>query len=640
MFKNKELSRSKQLKYYALLGLFVYIFSVVGATYSYLAASGQDANTITGNMATVDINLSVVKVTNVDNDVGLIPMSNNMVEQALTSTNGICIDDNGNAVCQVYKITINNGGSNSTFVDGYVNLTGGSGSPADYTDYIYNTDKTTMRWSQAFCGEEANGLVTSCTTAGASTARTDEELTFTGLGGEDTINDYLNLNEIKTTRYSAVSTRTINSNNYEVINKNYIRISDHEPSSNVYSHSGDITSALVYNQYLSANDKNTDNDTGTSSSTFTDSQVYYIVLWLSENGMNQTAGAEGAATVTEDFFGGKVTFVSAAGSNTAKFGNYASGVDGGANSATNYVKKLYNDGSDLTIAHLGGKELNPSVSLNPNAGIMLDNNGVYRYYGADPDNYVKYNDELWRIISVSNVKSGASDANGSLRIKLIRNTSIGELSWDSSASDINTGYGVNDWTQADLMTELNNLYYNSLEGTCYKGSNNATTSCNFLTTGLSKEARDKIDASLWYLGGGSNELPNVSYTSERSTTVYNCSTDDGACPRATIWTGIVGLMYPSDYGYATDLSLCTSSMSSYKSEECLDNNWMYDSTAWQWTLTPHSSSAANVFNINTTGNVSAYTTENARAVRPVVYLRSDIQIIGGEGTKDIPYILG
>lgn len=639
MFKKGVLSRTKQLKYYALLGLFIYFLSVMGATYSYLAASEQNENTITGNLAEVGINLSVTKMTNADNNVGLIPMSNNMVEQALISSNGVCVDDNGNAVCQVYKITINNLGSTSTFVDGYVSLTGGSGNPTDYTEYAYNTEKTTMRWSQAFCSEETNGIVTSCTTAGASTARTDETLEFDSLGGEDVMDDYLNTGEIKTTRNSAVSTKTINSNNYEIINKNYIRVSDHNPSATVYSHSSDITSALVYNQYLSANDKDTTNDTGTSSSTYTDSQVYYIVLWLMENGMNQTAGAEGAATVTEDFFGGKITFISSSGSNTAKFGNYSSGEEGGSGAAINYIKNLYNDGTDLTVVNIGGSDLNPSVSLNTNAGIMLDNNGGYRYYGADPDNYVQFNNELWRIISVSNVKSGESDTNGSTRMKLIKYSSVGSLSWDSSASDINSGYGVNSWNQAELMTELNTLYYNSDQGVCYTGVSNTTTDCSFATTGLSTEARDKIDTALWYLGASSTGLPYAAYNSERSTTVYGCSTDDGACPRSTTWDGIVGLMYPSDYGYATDLSLCTASLSGYNSEDCVNNNWL-SYTSDQWLLSPYSSNAYYVYAVNAAGNVYNHIASPAKAVRPVVYLRSDIQIVGGEGTKEVPYVLG
>lgn len=51
---------------------------------------------------------------------------------------------------------------------------------------------------------------------------------------------------------------------------------------------------------------------------------------------------------------------------------------------------------------------------------MLDNNGDYRYYGADPNNYVWYNEELWRIISVGNVKVNENDTVGETRVKIVK----------------------------------------------------------------------------------------------------------------------------------------------------------------------------------------------------------------------------
>ena len=145
------------------------------------------------------------------------------------------------------------------------------------------------------------------------------------------------------------------------------------------------------------------------------------------------------------------------------------------------------------------------------------------------------------------------------------------------------------------MTELNDLYYNKDEGICYNGINNASTSCSFVTLGLSNEAKDKIDTALWYLGGGSNGLPYAAYNSERGTTV---PTD-----RPTTWVGIVGLIYPSDYGYAVDLSLCTASLGGYNTDECKNNNWLYYSTSDQWTLSPNSGNAYTVFHVYSTGYV-------------------------------------
>ena len=84
-----------------------------------------------------------------------------------------------------------------------------------------------------------------------------------------------------------------------------------------------------------------------------------------------------------------------------------------------------------------------------------DNN--LRYVGANPCNYVKIDNEIWRIIGVmNNIDDGTGKKE--TRIKLIRKDAIGIYSWDSSESSINSGYGVNEWSQADLMKLLNPGY--------------------------------------------------------------------------------------------------------------------------------------------------------------------------------------
>lgn len=310
--------------FYGVIGIATLMIAVIGATFAYYTATASDNNTIKGNMATINFDLAVTKVTDADDTKdGLIPMSNNMMEQALQSGNGICVDNNGNAVCQVYKITVVNSSTASMFLDGYVSLSGGSGAPTDYTNYTQNTAKTTMRWAQAFCSTETSGKVTACTTAGNSTVRASATISMPALGGTTTQGSGLNIAEIKSTKADVVGTANINGNSYEVINKNYIRVSDHAVGSTTYNRATDTTSALVYDQYLEANDNNAGNNTGTSSSTYTDAQVYYIVAWLSENGHNQTAGATGAAAGAADFYQGSVTFISAQGSEvTATFSGH------------------------------------------------------------------------------------------------------------------------------------------------------------------------------------------------------------------------------------------------------------------------------------------------------------------------------
>ena len=137
------------------------------------------------------------------------------------------------------------------------------------------------------------------------------------------------------------------------------------------------------------------------------------------------------------------------------------------------------------------------LASNPNTMNNDDPDGNIRYMGADPNNYVTFNNELWRIIGVFDVKSSAS-GQAEKRVKLIRDDSLGNYSWDSSTSGVNNGYGVNEWSQANIMTTLNSgAYWNRTSGTCYNGSNNNTTSCNFSSNGLTSDAKNLIENAVW-----------------------------------------------------------------------------------------------------------------------------------------------
>ena len=95
--------------------------------------------------------------------------------------------------------------------------------------------------------------------------------------------------------------------------------------------------------------------------------------------------------------------------------------------ATKKIIDLYNDGSSINTVNIGGDTSNPEVKLNATQGIMLDNNGDYRYYGANPNNYVTFNGETWRIIGAfNNVDNGTG--NKETRLKIIRDDSIGKYS--------------------------------------------------------------------------------------------------------------------------------------------------------------------------------------------------------------------
>ena len=360
-----------------------------------------------------------------------------------------------------------------------------------------------------------------------------------------------------------------------------------------------------------------------------ESKTFTLKLWIKEDATNEALGKhyhgkivvdaiqEGMPTVTE-------TLIAKANAESLDY-----------NSATDAQKKEM-----WTFTHEATEQTTALTD--------------YRYIGADPNNYVKFNDELWRIIGVFDTDDGTGKVEK--RLKIIRNESIGSYSWDNK--DTTTGAegnnGKNEWTDARLNYLLNpghesetaggSLYWNRGAGNCYEGLNYSTTTCDFTTTGLTEKARAMIGNAKWYLGG-SNTFDDVTapmfYTRERGTGVYS--------GRSTSWTGKVGLMYPSDYGYATSGGSSTNRASCLAKEifvwddslvsDCKNNDWIYNSGLWQWTISPFGDESDGVFDVFDAGGVGYDYTNSYGTARPVVHLKSTIKVISGSGTKESPYIL-
>ena len=301
----------------------------------------------------------------------------------------------------------------------------------------------------------------------------------------------------------------------------------------------------------------------------------------------------------------------------------------------------------------------------------IDNN--LRYIGSNPNNYVSVDGELWRIIGVmNNIDDGTGKKEA--RIKLIRAESIGNYSWDTSELSINGGYGVNEWSQADLMKLLNpgyenesiggSLYWNSKSGNCYNDQNNTTTACDFASTGAKKILKTLIGDIVWNLGSNGNEMKynmikTVNfYELERSGNNGKICSSGNYCndtvERTTTWIGKVGLMYPSDYGYATsggnttNRSSCLSLNLGYWDgngvEDCGNNDWIHkDNSIWQITPAANISYPYNygngAFCIAETTAMGDQFTSLAFNVFPAVYLLSSVKIASGTGSKELPYIL-
>lgn len=312
--------------FYGVIGVATLVVAIIGATFAYFTASATAVNNITGNMAKISMDLSITKLVDPGETSGMIPMSNNMIETAVSGKQGetsksnkTCVDDNGNAVCQIYKVTITNNSPATMFTDGYVALAGGSGTPEDYT--AKKDNKTTMRWAQVFSADAVPTAESKFTTSGSQQLGSSSEKQ--DINSLDAISDTEsghNTTNIKTTVGDVTNDQfSISGNKYTVISKNFIRVSDHALETGIpsttFTRAEDITSTLVLSQQLQPEGN-------------ANSMTYYFVVWLSETGTNQNVAKEGAAdaaraTQAKNFFNGVVAFKSAQGSEvTATFSGY------------------------------------------------------------------------------------------------------------------------------------------------------------------------------------------------------------------------------------------------------------------------------------------------------------------------------
>ena len=229
----------------------------------------------------------------------------------------------------------------------------------------------------------------------------------------------------------------------------------------------------------------------------------------------------------------------------------------------------------------------------------------YRYIGSDPNNYVEFNNELWRIIGVFKVE----DENGKWeeRVKIVRDESLGNKQWSSS--------GGNEWVGSTIQTYLNTDYL------------------------INDDSKSLIKATKFYLGGVSSPAINGEqfYNQERSNIVNNAE-------RSKNWIGDVGLMYPSDYVYTYSLSIdnkCYNNQNNCKTSSGADPSlgWLYKIEYSQWSITPGRANTVNVFWVSLNGNFNNDGYTRSYAIRPTLYLNQNIRIISGDGTIDNAYKL-
>ena len=291
---------------------------------------------------------------------------------------------------------------------------------------------------------------------------------------------------------------------------------------------------------------------------------------------------------------------------------------------------------------------------------VYNENGL-RYEGADPNNYICLDNKtsgacsssslLFRIIGLFEEEyssDGTTSAGTKKLLKILDTNNYGGTSgkyWSGSSSNQS-----NNWSKSTLNTELNGNYLTAL----------------LAISGVNSKLSSAIVSSKWHLGG-TNSTPGSNYYYSTITTENWYKAERS--PYATSGTlknlysdnpefvyEKVGLMYPSDYGYATVGGSTTNkagcraqelynwSSSSYS--DCKNNDWIFKSTIFvssgEWFISPNGYSSFAAARLYSTGYLSEYNVYISQfAVRPTFYLDSSIlKIVGGSGTKDDAYRIG
>jgi len=275
----------------------------------------------------------------------------------------------------------------------------------------------------------------------------------------------------------------------------------------------------------------------------------------------------------------------------------------------------------ITIDQLKEKKVTEGDGLYED--IYEENKYIYR--GGNPNNFISFNDELWRIISI--------EADNTL--KIIRNESIGYIAFDSKGYRDSTSNGVGGTYCAQGSNGCNawnvndNFANETKSGTVLKDAElNTYLNVTYLNT-INEDAK-YIENHNFNVGspGNTSDTEDIA-TDIQQEALYK-------------WNGKIGLMNITDLLKATTNTTCTSLKDGVDSNTtcyCNTNNWMVPTTGYIWTISPYSTTSYSLWIVG-----SSYCASNDRAIStyigvlPVIYLNENITL-SGNGTKDKPYII-
>lgn len=327
-----------------------------------------------------------------------------------------------------------------------------------------------------------------------------------------------------------------------------------------------------------------------------------------------------------------------------------------------YNESFTDDMNSIIEKYEDGAKTIASKLLDEKKEVIIDETKDHnlRYVGADPDNYIKLGEEMYRIIGVMNNMTLSDGTTNQRLIKVVRASSIGKHNMNYTSEG---KYGASQWTVSDMKTYLND----TKQATRYINMDDkrAIVPTDLVGYYHNLESVDsKIAEVEWNLGGlhyyisDSVGKAQQFYEYERDKTTiypvndYSASLDtilaDPNKKSKPVWNGKVALFYPSDFGFAVKGDNTTSreqclkkSLANYSS--CATSNWMNFEKAW--TLTPHWSGDEQEYYLSgwgmeiDDGLIINNGWSEPNNIHPTLYLKANVKIASGSGKIDDPFIL-
>lgn len=224
---------------------------------------------------------------------------------------------------------------------------------------------------------------------------------------------------------------------------------------------------------------------------------------------------------------------------------------------------------------------------------VYEMNGEYIYRGDDVNNYVKFNDQLWRIVKV--------DSEGDIKLVLIDRIEE-TFSWDESYNSIEQSkVGVTtDYLHTNIRKVLNEYYEDN----------------------FSKDAKAKIVSKNLCVGKYSMmDDYGDDYSIEKECSIIKENEK-------------IGLLNASDYKNASLDSGCINLLS----QECTNYNYLADDEEIStWLLNTTTNTTYEVLYISE--EITKTYANNYENINPVIYLSKKAVIVNGNGTKENLYIV-